>query len=104
MELLPSAPQRTGAVSNGTLATHCHNAWGQWAVELLSYTAVQPGGNGSLSRSLGLFASLLVPITFCWLASPVLYSGWSDCTRALFSSSLLLFHLRSPHDPCGRQV
>ena len=33
----------------------------------------------------------------------MLCSSWSDCTRALFSSSLLPFHLRLAPDPCGCQ-
>ena len=45
---------------------------------------------------------LLVCTLSSW-ASPVLHSSWSDCTRALFSSSLLPFHLTSAPDPCGCQ-
>ena len=39
-------PGRLEAVSNGTPASHCRIAWGQWAVELLPYTASLPWGSG----------------------------------------------------------
>ena len=39
-------PHRLGAVGSGTPATHCHTAWGQWAVQLLQRTALLHGGIG----------------------------------------------------------
>ena len=33
-------------LKSGTLAMHCHTARGQWAVELLLYTASLPKGSG----------------------------------------------------------
>ena len=39
-------PHCLGAVGIGTPAMHCLTAWGQWAVELLLYTASLPGGSG----------------------------------------------------------
>ena len=35
-----------GAVGSGTPAMHCPTAWGQWAVQLLQYTAPLPWGSG----------------------------------------------------------
>ena len=35
-----------GAVGSATPATHCLTAWGQWAVQLLQYTAALLGGSG----------------------------------------------------------
>ena len=40
---LPHCP---GAVGSGSPAVHCHTALGQWAVELLRYTAALPWGSG----------------------------------------------------------
>ena len=39
-------PYRLGAVGNGTLALHCLTSWGQWAFELLQYTASLYWGSG----------------------------------------------------------
>ena len=39
-------PHYLGAVGSGTPAMQCPTAWGQWAVELLQYTAFLPGGSG----------------------------------------------------------
>ena len=33
-------------LNSGTPATHCHTAWGQWAVQLLQCIASLPGGSG----------------------------------------------------------
>ena len=38
-------PACSGAVSSGTLVMHCLTAQGQWAVQLLQYTASLPGGS-----------------------------------------------------------
>ena len=38
--------RRMEAVGSGTPALHCRIAWGQWAVELLPYTAPLPWGSG----------------------------------------------------------
>ena len=39
-------PHCLGAAGSGPPAVHCLTAWGQWAVELLQYTAPLPGGSG----------------------------------------------------------
>ena len=39
-------PHCLGAVGSGTPAIHCPTAWGQWAVDLLQYTASLPRGSG----------------------------------------------------------
>ena len=39
-------PHCLGAVGSGTHVTYCLTAWGQWAVQLLQYTAILPGGSG----------------------------------------------------------
>ena len=39
-------PHCLGAVGSRPPAIHCLTAWGQWAVELLQYTASLPGGSG----------------------------------------------------------
>ena len=58
-----SLPHCLGVVGNGTPATHCHTAWGQWAVELLQRTALLHGGSGqwnscnALSHRLGAVGS-----------------------------------------------
>ena len=39
-------PQCPRAMGSATLATHCRTGSGQWAVELLQYTASLPGGSG----------------------------------------------------------
>ena len=41
-----SYPGGGHCLKSGTPAMHCHNAWGQWAVELLQCTATLPGGCG----------------------------------------------------------
>ena len=40
-------PHYLGAVGSGNPAVHCLTAWGQWAVELLQYTAPRLGAVGS---------------------------------------------------------
>ena len=39
-------PHCPGAVGGGIPAVHCVTTWGQWAVELLQYTAALPEGSG----------------------------------------------------------
>ena len=39
-------PHCLGAAGSGTPAMHCPTAWGQWAVQLLQYSAALPGGSG----------------------------------------------------------
>ena len=41
-----AVPHSSGAVGSGTPAMHCRIAWGQWAVELVQYTASLPRGSG----------------------------------------------------------
>ena len=46
VQLCNTQPHCLGAVGSGTPAIHCPTAWGQWAVDLLQYTAPMPGGSG----------------------------------------------------------
>ena len=39
-------PQCLEAMGGGTFATHCHTALGQWATEVLQFTATLPTGSG----------------------------------------------------------
>ena len=39
-------PYCLGVVDSATLAIHCRNAWGWWAVQLLQHTASLPGSSG----------------------------------------------------------
>ena len=39
-------PHGLGAVGSASPAMHCLAAWGQWAVQLLQFTASLPGGSG----------------------------------------------------------
>ena len=45
-------------LGSGTLATHCLTAWGQWAVEVLQYTAPLPGWH-----RVGYLANRVPPLT-----------------------------------------
>ena len=51
-------PHWLGAVCCPTPAMHCLTALGQWAMELLQYTATLPGGSGQCSSCNALTASL----------------------------------------------
>ena len=51
-------PHWLGAVCSPTPAMHCLTALGQWAMELLQYTATLPGGSGQCSSCNALTASL----------------------------------------------
>ena len=42
----PPPPHCLGAADSATSAMHCLTALGQWAVQLLQYTAALPGGSG----------------------------------------------------------
>ena len=43
--LCNALPHCLGAVGSATPAMHCHNAYEQWAVQLMQCTASLPGGS-----------------------------------------------------------
>ena len=48
----PPPPHCLGAVGSGPPAIHCPTAWGQWAVDLLQYTAPLLGAVGSATPAI----------------------------------------------------
>ena len=57
-------PHCLGAVGSATPATHCHTAWGQWAVELLQRTASLPGGSGQWNSCVHLLVVICACVAF----------------------------------------
>ena len=51
-------PHCLGAAGSGTPAMHCPTAWGQWAVQLLQYSAALPGGSGQSNPCIAMHTSM----------------------------------------------
>ena len=70
------------AVGSATPAVHCHTAWGQWAVELLSCTATLPRGSGQCN-SCNILPHRLGAVGSATLARYCLTAWWQWAVQLL---------------------
>ena len=77
-----ACPRGGRSLKSGTLAMHCHAAWGQWAVQLLQCTASPHGCSGkwnfcnALPHYLGPWKVQLVQ---CTVSLPEGSGQWNSC-------------------------